>query len=155
MSRKNHMLEIKDARIINKNFAGIEKQYNPTGKRTFCVILDNPIEAQKLSEDGWNIRILKPTDEFPDGGYMLPVEARFGEYPPVIWVRRGGKPIQMDEVTVGELDRLRFTNAAMLVSGSEWEPGKIKAYLRELYVDAETNDLAEAFFNRGINRDNY
>ena len=24
MSRKNHMLDIKDARIVNKNFAGIE-----------------------------------------------------------------------------------------------------------------------------------
>lgn len=150
MSRKNHMLDIKDARIVNKNFAGIEKQYNPAGTRTFCVILDNPEEAQKLSDQGWNIRILKPTDEFPDGGYMLPVEARFGDYPPVIWVRKGdGVPVQLEEAAVGELDRMWITKASMRVSGSEWTPGKIKAYLRELYADLEVNTMAEAFFNRG------
>ena len=151
MSRKNHMLDIKDARIVNKNFAGIEKQYNPAGTRTFCVILDNPEEAQKLSDQGWNIRILKPTDEFPDGGYMLPVEARFGDYPPVIWVRKGeGAPVQLEEAAVGELDRMWITKASMRVSGSEWAPGKIKAYLRELYADLEVNTMAEAFFNRGV-----
>lgn len=150
MSRKNHMLDIKDARIVNKNFAGIEKQYNPAGTRTFCVILDNPEEAQELSDQGWNIRILKPTDEFPDGGYMLPVEARFGDYPPVIWVRKGdGAPVQLEEAAVGELDRMWITKASMRVSGSEWAPGKIKAYLRELYADLEVNTMAEAFFNRG------
>lgn len=151
MSRKNYMLNINDARIVNKNFAGIEKQYNPAGKRTFCVILDNPEEAQRLSEQGWNIRILKPTDEFPEGGYMLPVEARFGDYPPVIWVRKGeGAPVQLEEAAVGELDRMWITKASMRVSGSEWEPGKIKAYLRELYADLEVNTMAEAFFNRGV-----
>lgn len=151
MSRKNYMLEIKDARIVNKNFAGIEKQYNPAGTRTFCVILDKTKEAQKLSDQGWNIRILKPTDEFPDGGYMLPIEARFRDYPPVIWVRKGDSaPVQLDEAAVGELDHMWITKASMRVSGSEWAPGKIKAYLRELYADLEVNTMAEAFFNRGV-----
>lgn len=151
MSRKNYMLDINDARIINKNFSGIEKQYNPAGTRTFCVILDNATEAQSLSDQGWNIRILKPTDEFPDGGYMLPVEARFGDYPPVIWVRKGdGAPMQLEEDAVGELDRMWIKSASMRVSGSEWAPGKIKAYLRELYANLEVNTMAEAFFNRGM-----
>lgn len=151
MSRKNYMLDINDARIINKNFSGIEKQYNPAGTRTFCVILDNAAEAQSLSDQGWNIRILKPTDEFPEGGYMLPVEARFGDYPPVIWVRKGdGAPMQLEEDAVGELDRMWIKSASMRVSGSEWAPGKIKAYLRELYANLEVNTMAEAFFNRGV-----
>lgn len=151
MSRKNYMLDINNARIINKNFSGIEKQYNPAGTRTFCVILDNSAEAQELSNQGWNVRILKPTDEFPDGGYMLPVEARFGDYPPVIWVRKGNnEPIPLEEAAVGELDRMWIKTASMRVSGSEWAPGKIKAYLRELYADLEVNTMAEAFFNREV-----
>lgn len=151
MSRKNYMLDIANARIVSKNFSGVEKQYNPAGKRTFCVILENTEEAQALSDQGWNVRILKPTEDFPEGGYMLPVEVRFNGYPPVIWARKGvGDPVQLEEYNVGELDRMRIVSASMRISGSEWEPGKIKAYLNELYADIEINPLAEAFFNRGV-----
>lgn len=151
MSRKNYMLDIADARIVRKNFSGIEKQCNPAGKRTFCVILKNPEEAQALSDQGWNVRILKPTKDFPEGGYMLPVEVRFNRYPPVIWSRKGiDDPVQLEEYNVSELDRMRIVSASMRISGSEWEPGKIKAFLNELYVNVETNPLAEAFFNRGV-----
>lgn len=151
MSRKNYMLDIADARIVSKNFSGVEKQYNPAGKRTFCVILENTKEAQALSDQGWNVRILKPTEDFPEGGYMLPVEVRFNGYPPVIWARKGvGDPVQLEEYNIGELDRMRIVSASMRISGSEWEPGKIKAYLNELYANIEINPLAEAFFNRGV-----
>lgn len=152
MSDKKPLLKIENAKIICKNFKGAERQYNPEGKRTFCVVLNIPTEeAMRLEETGWNIRILKSSDDYPDGGYMLPVEARFKPYPPVIWIRRNGeKPMKMEEATVGELDNMSFQSANLIISGNEYEPHKIKAYLREMYADVEVNQMAQAFFSRGV-----
>ena len=151
MSRKNHLMEIKNAKIICKNFKGAERQYNPEGKRTFCVVLDIPTdEVMKLEEAGWNVRILKPSEDYPEGGYMISVEARFKPYSPVIWIRRnGGAEMMMNEATISELDNMSFQKVDLKISGSAYEPHKIKAYLREMYADVEVNQMAQAFFNRG------
>ena len=52
-------LVVENAQIIFRNFSGNEDKFRQSGTRSFGLILDNEL-AEKLAEDGWNIKYLKP-----------------------------------------------------------------------------------------------
>lgn len=148
----NQLLEIWNAKVIFKNFKGIAKTFNDEGSRNFCVILDDTQNnIDKMINDGWNVKILQPTVKYPNGGYILEVRVKFDKYPPVILIRKGNNPpVRFDESMVGELDGVNLSNISMKIYGREYKPGKLSTFLREFYADAEVNEMADAFINRGM-----
>lgn len=148
---QNNNLIIRDARIIFRNFAGEEGQYNREGDRNFSVIIDQDL-AEELSRDGWNIKPLKKMDPDDEQAYHLKVAVNMGgNWPAKLFlVNRRGQPIRLDEDTVTELDCSELAKVDLTINPSSWEVnGKtgVKAYLRDLYATLYEDELGREYAN--------
>lgn len=145
MARNVDNIRIDGARIIFRNFAGEEKQFNPKGQRNFCVIID-PEHAEVLAKDGWNVKVLKPREEGDIEQPYLPVAVRFGAYPPKIVMVTSGGQTRLDEETVSLLDTAEIANVDIIIRPYEWEPGRLKAYVKTMYVTVEEDELEKKYY---------
>jgi hypothetical protein len=132
-------------RIIFRNFAGKEGQFNREGDRNFAVLLDERV-AVTMAEDGWNVKWLKPReeDEVEEPQAYLPVSLNFKGRPPRIVLITSRGRTHLDESSVEMLDWADIINVDLIVRPYEWNVnGKtgIKAYLQSIYVTIEEDPL--------------
>lgn len=142
---KSFMVE--DARIIFRNFAGKEGQYNREGDRNFAVIL-TPEAALDLEQDGWNVRYLAGREDGePDTPYIQ-VSVSFKTRPPRVMLLTSTTRTQLDESSVELLDWADIQVADLIARGYEWNVnGKTgtKAYLQSLFVTIEEDALERKY----------
>lgn len=139
---------VENARIGFKNFSGKEGQYNPAGRRNFCLFFDDDNLVEKLKQDGWNIRYLKPRDKDDKPEAYLQVSVSFGNYPPkiVLITSRGKTSISESEVDM--LDWAEIKNVDIIARPYNWNVnGKsgTKAYLKAMYVTIEEDEFASKY----------
>ena len=146
-------IQIENAQIRFRNFKGEIDKFNPSGRRTFAVLISHE-QAVALSEEGWNVKYLKPRDDDEEPQAYLTVEAKFGVAPPTVWLIAGRKRTRLDEETISQLDFAELANVDLVISPYHWEmPGKsgIKAYLKKGYftvvVDSFDAKYAEMDFD--------
>lgn len=130
-------LEIENARILFRNFEGKPSQFNAKGDRNFCVILDIDKEtADTFKADGWNIKQLRPREEGEEPEFYMQVKVNFNGRPPKVVKIKRGKPIELDEDSVSNLDDADIEHVDLIISPYQWNVnGKsgIKAYLKTGY----------------------
>lgn len=136
-------------RIIFRNFSGKEGQYNREGDRNFAVLLDEKV-ATAMSEDGWNVKWLKPRDEEEEQSPQayLPVSVNFKGRPPRIVLITSRGRTNIDEDSVEMLDWADIINVDLIVRPYEWTVNAksgIKAYLQSLYVTIEEDALEQKY----------
>lgn len=134
-----------NCRIIFRNFAGEQSQYNRAGDRNFCVVIEDEEAAKKLEEDGWNIKHLPPLDEGGDETAYLPVAVSFANRPPTIVMLSSKGRTHLDESTIDILDYAEIDNVDLIVNPYNWSVnGKsgVKAYVKSMYVTIKEDALS-------------
>jgi hypothetical protein len=132
-------------RIIFRNFAGKEGQYNREGDRNFAVLLDDKT-AHAMAEDNWNVKWLRPRSEEEDEAPQayLPISVNFKGRPPRIVLITSRGRTHLDESTVEMLDWADILNVDLIVRPYEWtvnQKSGIKAYLQSIYVTIQEDAL--------------
>lgn len=147
MSNVNN-INIEGALIIWKNFSGERDKYNP-GKRGFSVVIDDPVMADELSNEGWNVKE-RPLPEGADSSeqeWTLPVKLNMNRYTQV-WLIVGNHKKLLDENTVAQLDVVDIVNCDISIRPYKWEmSGRsgITAYVDFMYVTIRENKFAEKY----------
>lgn len=145
--KKLRNITIEDCRLIFRNFAGEEKQYNQSGNRNFGVILD-PETAAALEEDGWNIKYLAPREEGEEPTPWLKVKVSFKVAPPKLYLISGKKKTELNEETAVALDYAEIEKVDLIINPYQWEVnGKtgISAYVKNLYATVVEDELAKKY----------
>lgn len=127
---------MEDVRIVFRNFAGREGQYNREGDRNFSVVLDEET-ADRLEKDGWNVKRKPPREDGDEEFIHLPISVSFKGRPPRLVLITSRNRTVLDESTCEMIDYAEIKNVDVIIRPYEWAVnGKtgVKAYLKTIYV---------------------
>jgi hypothetical protein len=146
---------MENVRIIYRNFAGREGQFNQEGDRNFAVLLDDKT-AKQLEKDGWAVRWLKPrpNDEDQVRQPILPCSIKYRgrsgrqvRAPRIVMVTSRGRT-NLTENEVEVLDWADIVNVDLIVRPHEWSVSGntgIKAYVQSMYVTIREDELERKY----------
>lgn len=140
-ARRQPMIE--NARLIWRNFAGAEKQFNPAGKRNATLVLTEEI-AVELEALGMNVKRRPPRDEGGEEMITLEVAVNYSEStrdPRLILITSRGRT-QLDKDTVAALDFASLVKSDIVINPYSWSVNGnsgVKAYLEQGYFIIEEN----------------
>lgn len=141
-------LYIEHAEIRFNNFSGIEKNFNPAGKRNFCVMLDKDT-AERLVDQGWNVRFLPALDDEDPRAYIQ-VSLGYPEDYPNLWPKVvlinsfGKRELTQDQLAILDQSISNFENVDVVIRPRSWEfNGKhgVKAMLKSIYVTVKEDEF--------------
>ena len=142
------IIQIDDASIIYRNFAGEASKFNRAGDRNFAVVISDQWIADALVQEGWNVKI-KPPREEGDGVFMyLPVKVKFNDRGPKVYLKTGDRMNLLDEESVSMLDHIDIISVDMDIRPYDWDvngqTGRT-AYLQSMCVTQDVDRFAERY----------
>lgn len=142
------ILQIDDAMIIYRNFEGRGDKFNREGDRNFAIIIPDQELADKLIEEGWNVKIKPPRDEDDDPFIYLPVKVKFNDRGPNVYLQTGERLNRLNEDSIAVLDNIDIMSVDLDVRPYDWEvSGKSgrTAYLQSIKVTQEVDRFAASY----------
>lgn len=143
-----NILQIDDARIIYRNFAGEASQFNRAGDRNFSVLIEDEQLANELQDHGWNVKIKQAREEGDTPFMHLPVKVKFNDRGPSVYLVSGSNRVKLDEETIGMLDSIDILGVDLDIRPFDWEVnGKAgrAAYLQSICVTQDIDRFAQRF----------
>lgn len=134
---RGNILEISDARIVYRNFAGAGSKFNREGDRNFAVIIPNEDIKDILVQEGWNVKIKEARDIDEEPFMYLPVKIKFNNRGPAAYVVSGDSVSRLNEESIDILDEIDIASVDMDIRPYDWEVnGKTgrSAYLQAINV---------------------
>lgn len=149
-------INIENAKLMFKNFAGDESKFNRRGNRNFCVRIEDPELAATLASDGWNVKTLRPREEGDPESHYIQVTVNYDYIPPTIYLINSAGKTLMTEETVGTLDYLDIANVDLCIRPYCWEVNGntgIKAYVKTMYVTIDEDVFAAKYSSKPAQND--
>ena len=140
------ILQIDDARIVYRNFSGTGSKYNREGERNFAVVIPDSDIADRLKNDGWNVRIKPPREEGDEPFMYLPVKVKFNDRGPNVYLKSGNSTVKLDDQSIRCLDDVDILSVDMDIRPYDWEVNEKTgrtAYLQSMEVIQEVDRFAE------------
>lgn len=131
------ILQIDDARIIYRNFSGAPSKYNREGDRNFAVVIPDQDIADRLINDGWNVKIKPPRKDGDDPFMYLPIKIKFNDKGLRVYLESGNNMRRLDEESVSCLDYADIISVDMDIRPYDWEVNGKEgrtAYLQSIKV---------------------
>lgn len=142
------ILQIDEARIIYRNFAGIASKYNREGDRNFALVIPTQEIADALIEEGWNVKIKPPRDEDETPFMYLPVKIKFNSRGPNVYLQTGTRMNKLDEESIACLDDVDIISVDLDVRPYDWDVnGKTgrTAYLQSIRVTQDVDRFTDQY----------
>lgn len=142
------ILQIDDARITFRNFAGRADKYNRAGYRNFAIVIDSEELADDLIDRGWNVRVRPPREEGDAPFMYMPVKIKFNDRGPAAYLTTGHAKNRLDEDTISCLDEIDILGVNLDIRPFDWEVnGKTgrAAYLQAIEVFQEVDRFAARY----------
>lgn len=139
---KTYGWAFEEAQIIFSNFSGKAGTYNAEGKRNFCIVIDDPNDADILREDGYNVKAMRPRDEGDEPDHYLKVNLKL---PADIYMVTRKARVHITENTVDTLDNADIAFADIVIRPYEYDPGKKSAWLQEGEINIEESYFADKY----------
>lgn len=137
-----------DVRIIYRNFSGRPSQYNREGDRNFNIVIDDEEIANRLVEEGWNVKIKAPREEGMPPFMTLAVKVKFNDFGPKVYLVTNGRMTELDEDTVFVLDNIDIQRVDLDIHPYDWcvqgKEGRT-AYLEKIAVVQEADRFTERY----------
>ena len=139
------ILQIDDARIIYRNFAGRGDKYNREGDRNFAVVIPDEEMAKELTDRGWNVKIKPPREDGDTPFMFLPVKVKFNDRGPNVYLKTGNNQNRLDEESISLIDNIDIIGVDLDIRAYDWEiNGKEgrTAYLQSMRVTQDIDRFA-------------
>ena len=138
-------MEIANAHIIFRNFAGKKSGYNAEGNRNFNVIFTNPDEAYAYISEGWNLKLMDKRDPDEPDRWKMKVNVSYEHNPPTVQIIQDGRRITLDEQTVGCCDNLDFEVVSLYITPYKYVKmngdSGVSAYLKSMVAKVREDPI--------------
>ena len=147
------ILQIDDARIIYRNFAGAASKFNREGDRNFSIVIPDQEMADALVNEGWNVKIKAPREDGDVPFMTLPVKVKFNDRGPNVYLQTGNRMNRLDEDSIACLDQIDIVSVGLDFRPYDWvlyevtkdeKRGRI-AYLQSIKVVQDVDRFASRF----------